>query len=97
MGILSKAVLYAPVWSEAYRTRFDEDDLNSITEIEVVASNYGISARVETTSGNAYYPISRESSPLNVGDKLDPKRCTIIHLVRGEQETDKLSYSGEPL
>ncbi len=97
MGILKNAVLYAPVWTEDYRVRFDEEDLNAITEIEVVASNYGISARVALPDGNAYYPIHRDSSKLAVGDHLDKNLCTIIHLKRGDQETEKLLYTGDPL
>lgn len=97
MGILANRVLYNKVWTEDYRETFTKEDLNLIESIEVVAGNFGISAKVEMADGDTFYPIHRDSTELSVGDKLDPKLCTIIHLKRGEAITEKLLYTGEPL
>jgi len=90
-------VLYGKTWKETSREQFSEENINEIQSIEVVAGNYGLSAQVELPGGNTFYPIHRDSVPLSVGDKLDPKQCTIIHLQRGESTTDKLLYTGETL
>lgn len=97
MGILANRVLYNKVWTEDYRENFTEEDINMIESIEVVAGNFGISAKVEMADGDTFYPIHRDSVELSVGDKLDPKFCTIIHLKRGEATTEKLLYNGEPI
>ena len=97
MGILANRVLYNKVWTEYKREQFSQEDLEMIESIEVVAGNFGISAKVEMTDGDTFYPIQRDSSPLAVGDKLDPKLCTIVYLKRGEATTEKLLYNGEPL
>ena len=97
MGILSNRVLYNKVWTEYKREQFSQEDLEMIESIEVVAGNYGTSAKVEMADGDTFYPIHRDSSPLAVGDKLDPALCTIIYLKRGDATTEKLLYNGEPL
>ena len=97
MGILDSRVLYAPVWVEDHRSHFAEDDLAKINDIVVVPGNWGLSARVELDEGDDYYPIHRDSSTLEPGDRLDPRRCTIITLKRGASRTQKLLYVGDPL
>ena len=97
MGILANRVLYSKVWTEDYRENFSQEDLDMIESIEVVAGNYGISAKVEMADGDTFYPIHRDSTVLAVGDKLDPTLCTIIHLKRGDATTEKLLYSGDPI
>lgn len=97
MGILANRVLYNKVWTEDYRETFTEEDLNLIESIEVVAGDYGISAKVEMADGDIFFPIHRDSVELSAGDRLDPKQCTIIHLKRGDATTEKLLYNGEPI
>lgn len=97
MGILANRVLYNKVWTEYKREQFSQEDLEMIESIEIVAGNFGISAKVEMTDGDTFYPIHRDSSTLAVGDKLDPTLCTIIYLKRGEATTEKLLYNGEPI
>lgn len=96
MGLLTNRVLYNKVWVEDYRDNFTEEDINMIESITVVAGNYGLSAKVEMADGDTFYPIHRDSTPLAIGDKLDPKLCTIIHLKRGDATTEKLLYTGQP-
>ena len=97
MGTLKDRVFYARKWEEDYRESFDEEDLNSIESIEVVAGDWGLSAAVEVDGELSYYGIHGDSSPLSVGDKLDPKQCVIIHLKRGVNTCEKLLYTGQPL
>ena len=91
-------ILYAQTWNEVSREQLTEDELKSVVEIEVVAGEYGKSAKITRDNGVQYYPIHRDSNELQVGAKLDPKLCWIIHLKRGVmQTTDKLLYQGEPI
>lgn len=92
MGILSEMTYYSKVWVEVDRKPFDEDDLKDIECITVVAGDHGISARVELPDKDTFIPIHRDSKPLSVGDQLDPKKCIIIYLKRGEARTKKLLY-----
>ena len=97
MGLLDHKVFYAKTWQAIGEDKFSDEEINQIESIEIVAGNYGISAKVETTEGNTFYPIQRDSSPLKVGDKLDPQYCYIITLKRGDATTEKLRYNAEPL
>jgi len=99
MSILNKPniVLYNKVWTEDHRETFSQEDIEQIESIEVVAGDYGTSARVEMADGDTFFPIHRDSIDLKVGDKLDPQFCTVIYLKRGDARTQKLLYTGEPL
>lgn len=94
MGILDSLASYNKRWEEAYRDHFSESELSSIDEIEVVASQYGTSARVSTGTTNSFISMHKDNPIIPVGTKLDKSLCCIIHLVRGEQTTVKLLYEG---
>lgn len=97
MSILNN-VRYAQTWTEVSREQFPEDDLQDIVEIEVVAADWGKSAKITTKSDVMFYGISRDSRELSIGDKLDPKQCWLVHLKRGvDGRTDKLLYMADPL
>lgn len=94
MAILSQFSYYSRNWEEYHRNPFDEEDIKNIERITVVAGVHGISAKIELSNEekDAFVPIHRDSKPLVVGDQLDPKKCTIIYLKRGEARTKKLLY-----
>lgn len=95
MGLLDSKVLYNKSWEEVSRENFSENDLNEIEEIKVVPAQYGKSARVSTANGYCFYSLSRECADLPVDTVLEKEKCMIVHLQRGDQETDKLLYLGE--
>ena len=93
MGLLDNRVLYNKSWEEVSRENFSEDEIKSIEEIKVVPAQYGKSARVSTPNGYCFYSLSRECADLPVDSILEPEKCMIVHLKRGnDQETDKLLY-----
>ena len=95
MGLLDSRTTYNKSWEEVSRENFSQDDLNIIENIEVVPANYGKSARVSKPNGFCFFSLSRECQDLPVGKRLDKEKCVIVHLMRGEQETDKLLYLGD--
>lgn len=95
MGLLDSKVLYNKSWEEVSRENFSENDLNEIEEIKVVPAQYGKSARVSTANGYCFYSLSRECADLPVDTLLEKEKCMIVHLQRGDQETDKLLYLGD--
>ena len=91
-SLLSNRRHYQESWKEVSREKFTEEDINSIKSIDVVASNYGISAHIEFNNGECdYIPISKELD-LSIGQILEPHKCFLVHLQRGIQTTDKLLY-----
>ena len=95
MGLLDSRVVYNKTWEEVSRDSFSEADLKAIDEIKVVPANWGKSARVSTTKGYCFYSLSRECQDIPVDTVLNKEDCMIVHLERGDQETDKLLYLGE--
>ena len=95
MGLLDSKVLYNKSWEEVSRENFSENDLNEIEEIKVVPAQYGKSARVSTANGYCFYSLGRECADLPVDTVLEKEKCMIVHLQRGDQETDKLLYLGD--
>lgn len=96
MGLLDNRTVYAKSWEETSREEFTAEDKASIEEIEVVAANYGKSARVSKKSGYIFFSLSRESQELPIGTMLDKEKCMIVHLHRGsDQFVDKLLYLGD--
>lgn len=95
MGILDSKVLYNRAWEEVSRENFSAEDLSKIEEIKVVPAQYGKSARVAVGNSYCFYSLSRECSDIPVDTLLNKEQCMIVHLQRGEQETDKLLYLGE--
>ena len=95
MGLLDSKVLYNKSWEEVSRENFSDADLKAIEEIKVVPAQYGKSARVSTAKGYCFYSLSRECADLPVDTLLEKEKCMIVHLQRGDQETDKLLYLGD--
>lgn len=87
--------MYNASWVEDSRESFNSEEMSSISNIEVVPSQYGKSARLTIGGKNGYIPLSSECSDIPVGTKLDKSLCMVVHLVRGEQTCDKLLYNGE--
>lgn len=95
MGLLDSKTLYNKSWEEVSRENFTEEDLNAIEEIKIVPANWGKSARVSKANGYCFYSLSRECADIPVDTILKKENCVIVHLQRGEQETDKLLYLGD--
>lgn len=101
MGHLENKQFFGKQWVEdkSQRSKFDQDDLNSIMSIEVVApkdSSYRCnSARVETYDGYCYYSLTLDSNDIPIGTKLDKSRCFICLFRRGSQVCEKLHYEKE--
>lgn len=101
MGHLENKQFFGKQWVEdkSQRSKFDQDDLNSIMSIEVVApkdSSYRCnSARIETYDGYCYYSLTLDSNDIPIGTKLDKSRCFICLFRRGSQVCEKLHYEKE--
>lgn len=101
MGLLSNKQVFGKQWVEdkSCRSKFDNDDLNSIIEIEVVApkdpSYRCNSARIETGDGYCYYTLDLASNDIPVGAKLDKSRCFVCLFRRGNQTCEKLHYEND--
>ena len=97
MGLLDK-VMFVRCWSEVSRTNFTEEELAKIESIDVVAGEWGLSARVfiNGTDKCTFYGLSKDCN-LAVGDKLDPKKCVIVTLERGADTVEKLLYTDDVL
>lgn len=81
------------------RSKFEEDDLASILDIEVVPpkdpSYRCNSARIETFDGYCYYTLDLESNDIPIGTKLKKSRCFVCVFRRGNQVCEKLHYEKE--
>lgn len=92
---LSNVKMYNASWVEDSRESFNNEEMSSINDIEVIPSQYGKSARISINGKNGYIPLSAECANIPVGTKLDKSLCMVVHLVRGEQTCEKLLYNGE--
>lgn len=92
MANLLEKICYSKTWTEDYRDSFTEEELALIKRIVIVPGDYGLSARIEMEDKDTYYSIHKDSKELAVDEELDPKKCIIIHLKRGEATCDKLLY-----
>lgn len=98
MGILNtlSATKYNASWREISRGHFDEDDYAIISEIEVIPMTYGLGVMITYTSNEvSYIPLSRESCEVYIGEKISPKRCSMITLRRLEQTCEKILIEKE--
>lgn len=98
MSLFDK-VYFSRTWNEVSRRNFTEEEIAAIESIDIVAGDWGFSARVfiAGTDKMTYYGLSKESVELPVGSKLDPKKCVIIELERSGQKVEKLLYTDEPI
>ena len=102
MGALSNLSgrLYQAKWEEDLTAREklvdSPEEEKQVLDIEVVAGEYGKSARIETAEGVRFYSLQKDCQDLPIGMKLKPSLCLICHLKRGVyQTTEKLLYLKE--
>lgn len=90
MSILSNLRVYiASKWEVSSSEKLSKEDIKNIDSIEVVDSEFGLSACFHLKSGGqSYMPLSKDSE-LSVGDEIDPKDAKILTLSR---EGDKDIY-----
>lgn len=91
MDFLSKLQVYASKWSVTSEDKLSKEDIKAIDEIEVVESEYGLSACFHLVNGGkSYMPLSRDTDA-SVGDTLDPKKVKVLTLSReGDDDIYKL-------
>lgn len=90
MSIFSELKTYAGKWSVVSSAKLDKVDVKSIQEATVVASEYGLSAKILTAKGTKYIPISRDSI-LAEGDDIEPKAIVLVVLSKeGESNIVRL-------
>ena len=54
---------------------------SAISDITIVATEYGLSASIAFTSGKSYrIPINRDSRILEINEKVEPKDCKIVKM-----------------
>jgi hypothetical protein len=95
MGILSKVGLkkYQDTWTEVSRSKFESDDIDSIEAMEVVASQWGISVKITWVDGEvSFVPCSKEVSDVCIGDIVDPAKCFLVTLKRGDKTCEKILF-----
>lgn len=93
MGLLAKKNFktYLNTWEEVSRESFDSDDMAIVESAEVVASNYGISAKLVYISGEVVFiPLSRDNQDMGIGQTIDLSKCFLVTLKRGTEYTEKL-------
>lgn len=95
MGILSKVGLkkYQDTWTEVSRSKFESDDIDSIEAMEVVASQWGISVKITWIDGEvSFVPCSKEVNDVCIGDIVDPAKCFLVTLKRGDKTCEKILF-----
>lgn len=95
MGILSKISLkkYQDTWEEVSREQFDAQDVASIESMEVVPSQWGISVKITWISGDvSYLPISQRVEGAMLGQSVDPAKCFLVTLKRGDKTCEKIYF-----
>lgn len=92
-NLFSGIKTYGGKWSVKESRNFTDEETKMVTKIEVVDSDYGLSACFTMTSGVcAYIPMSNDAS-VNVGDILEPSKCTVLTLEKvGEQDINRIKY-----
>lgn len=95
MGILSKIGLkkYQDTWTEVSRAKFESDDIDAIESMEVVASQWGISVKITWIDGEvSFVPCSKEVDDVCIGDTVDPAKCFLVTLKRGDKTCEKILF-----
>lgn len=77
---------YAESWKVVDVTKFEEDDVQEISQAEVIESEFGYSVCFTLRSGGKkYIPLEKES-PAGLGDIIDVRKATIITLAKQGRE-----------
>ena len=93
MGLLDSLTTYAQSWSESAREKLSVAEVKTIDKIEVVTSEYGLSACFfMKTGGRKYMPLSRDVEA-EEGDTIKAKDIEIITLSRdGDDDILRVDY-----
>lgn len=89
---------YGLTWEEVPSLRMplsSFDDYDKMADIEVVAGNYGLSAKITNSEGQVcgYKTLDKvTASKVLIGEKLDKSRCFICTIRRGDQEKERFHY-----
>ena len=77
-------------WEVSKEERLSQKEIKSIKEATVVASKFGLSAKILMAAGDCrYVPISRDSI-LAEGDDIEPSAIVLITLARDGNEIARL-------
>lgn len=77
---------YAESWKVVDVTKFEEDDIQEISQAEVIESEFGYSVCfILKSGGKKYIPLEKESSA-GLGDIIDVRKATIITLAKQGRE-----------
>lgn len=87
MNIFSKLTVYAGKWSVKESRAFTAEELASVIEAIVVASEYGNSVEFSMkTGGKTYIPLSQDSDK-SVGEFIDLSKVKLLTLEKqGESD-----------
>jgi hypothetical protein len=85
-SIFKSLKYYAESWKVVNVTKFEEDDIQEISQAEVIESEFGYSVCFTLRSGGKkYIPLEKESSA-GLGDIIDVRKATIITLAMQGRE-----------
>lgn len=95
MGILSKISLkkYQDTWTEVKREKFEQEDIDVIDAMEIVPSQWGISVKITYLDGEvSFIPCSKEVGDVCIGEAVDPAKCFLVTLRRGDKTCEKILF-----
>lgn len=92
MGILDKIRTYAGSWREASRDKLSKAEAASISSVEVVEGQYGLSmCFMMKAGGKKFIPLSRDSD-LEEGDSV---KISSVELITLERDGDDNIYRAD--
>lgn len=91
MGFLSNLQVYGGSWEVTGKSKLEAEEVESIEDIEVVSSQYGLNmCFMLKGGGKSYCPISRDAD-LEEGDKIDKHSVEVLTLQRaGDQPINRV-------
>lgn len=82
MNVFNQLRVYAAKWQVSGVRKFTKEEIEVISDAEVVPSEYGASVCFSLISGgNTYIPLSSNSTYV-VGEKIDPNVVNLVTLSR---------------
>lgn len=85
-NIFKSFKVYAESWKVVDTTKFEEDDVQEISQAEVIESEFGYSVCFTLKSGGKKYIPLEKDSPAGLGDIIDVRKATIITLAKTGKE-----------
>lgn len=85
-NIFKSFKVYAESWKVVDTTKFEEDDVQEISQAEVIESEFGYSVCFTLKSGGKKYIPLEKDSPAGLGDIIDVRKATIITLAKQGRE-----------